>query len=199
MSLSLLKQLRLTPAQMVLDLNRFGERISELSNLLGINLADYKADHIALRINDAECAKLAHQMWAQKGQVISQSEINGRPIVVVQLAEPLVVQQWSIEFLELPYPAPGKVYPQQGWEHLELVIASQAQTAQDYLDDLLQRFPPLAARWNHLAQAGVKVKLSSPQGAHERLANPTLAFKYQGVCIKLHPHSLQSVILSETR
>lgn len=48
-----------------------------------------------------------------------------------------------------------------------------------------------------LAALGVKVKLSSPQGDRQRLANPTVAFKWQGVCLKLHPYSLRQVIESE--
>ncbi|QSA19814.1 VOC family protein, partial [Vibrio furnissii] len=44
---------------------------------------------------------------------------------------------------------------------------------------------------------GVKTKLSSPKGEGDRLNNPTVAFKWQGVCIKLHPHTLKTIVASE--
>nr|WP_313906615.1 VOC family protein [Shewanella algae] len=43
----------------------------------------------------------------------------------------------------------------------------------------------------------MKLKASSPKGEAERLANPTLAFKAGGVCVKVHPHSIQAIIASE--
>lgn len=55
----------------------------------------------------------------------------------------------------------------------------------------------LEEKWDNLASLGVKVKQSCPSGDAERIANYTVAFKYQGVCIKLHPHSLKAVIESE--
>jgi predicted metalloenzyme YecM len=41
------------------------------------------------------------------------------------------------------------------------------------------------------------MKLSSPKGEGERLANPTVAFKHDNICIKLHPHSLKNIVASE--
>nr|WP_235861085.1 VOC family protein [Photobacterium phosphoreum] len=58
-------------------------------------------------------------------------------------------------------------------------------------------FPALD--WQHLATKGIKVKASSPAGEHERLPNPTYAFKKDNICIKLHSHSLAAVIASEQR
>lgn len=39
--------------------------------------------------------------------------------------------------------------------------------------------------------------MSSPKGDKERLANPTIAFKRDDVCIKVHPHGIKAVIASE--
>ncbi|EGU49060.1 hypothetical protein VII00023_01450 [Vibrio ichthyoenteri ATCC 700023] len=188
---------RLTPLQMRQDLPSFTAKIDALAELIEIDLSLFQADHIALRINDAEMAKQAHQAWSDYGQVISQAEINGRPIVVIAFDTPLISNGWEIECLELPYPAPGKSYPIESWEHMEFVIPSSAQTAEEYLLDLKRQFPAFAARFEQLADVGVKVKLSSPKGEGERLNNPTVAFKYQGVCIKLHPHTLKAIVASE--
>lgn len=192
-----LKNAQLMPAQMKLNLEQFMHKIQSLSDILHINLAPFQADHIALRINDRELAELAHQEWQKEGKVISEAEINGRPIIVIKFDTPVKGLDWTIECLELPYPAEGKTYPEQSWEHVEFVIPSQATTAEEYLADIQQQFPQLSLAWDSLADKGVKVKLSSPKGEGERLNNPTVAFKYQGVCIKLHPHSLKSIVESE--
>ncbi|WP_428771683.1 VOC family protein [Vibrio sp.] len=187
----------LAPAEMLGSVNEFISKITELTQLIGLDLSAFQADHIALRINDVEVAQLAHQAWLSYGQQISATQINGRPIIVIKFDQPLRASSWQIECLELPYPAAGKPYPRQGWEHVEFVIPSDAQSADGYLADVQQRFSGLKEVWPKLTQLGVKSKLSSPQGEGERLANPTIAFKYQGVCIKLHPHALSTIIASE--
>lgn len=187
----------LMPAQMCKKLDDFMHKIQGLSEILHIELSDFQADHIALRINDAELAQLAHQEWLKQGKEISSAVINGRPIIVIEFSQPLKALGWSIECLELPYPAPGKRYPEESWEHVEFVVPSTAETAQEYLDDLKQRFTNFAKHLDQLADKGIKIKLSSPKGEGERLNNPTVAFKHQGVCIKLHPHSLKAIVESE--
>ena len=193
----LLAKSDLTPLQMKAKLNDFMEKIKVLGDALQLNLNEYQADHIALRINDSTLAKLAHHEWAQEGRVISEANINGRPIVVIEFDQPLTASGWSIECLELPYPAEGKIYPEQTWEHVEFVIPSRAITAREYLADLKQRYPAFDAQYHELEDRGIKVKLSSPKGEGERLNNPTVAFKQNGVCIKIHPHSLKAIVESE--
>ncbi|WP_261902970.1 VOC family protein [Vibrio fortis] len=192
-----LTQAQLEPQQMMERLDDFMGKIEEFGNKLGLDLSFAQADHIAIRVNDTALAKAAHEAWASYGETISQAMINGRPIVVIAFDEPLKSRGWSIECLELPYPAEGKVYPIQDWEHVEFVIPSHAQTADEYLADLKDTYPQFAANFETLAEQGVKIKLSSPKGEGERLNNPTVAFKHQGICIKLHPHSLKKIVESE--
>ena len=187
----------LHPVQMKDKLAEFMHKIQQLSELLHIDLSNHTLDHIALRINEMHLAKAAHLEWLKEGEEISCAQINGRPIIVIAFDQPLAAAQWTIECLELPYPAPGKTYPDQSWEHVEFVVPSEAQTADDFLADLHQQFPALAQQWSQLAELGVKTKLSSPKGEGERLNNPTVAFKWQGVCIKLHPHTLKAIVESE--
>ena len=188
---------QLVPEQMLGSLEIFREKVESLAAQLGLDLSSFQADHIALRINDPELAALAHQAWLKFGKEISSARINGRPIIVIEFSIPLKIKSWLIECLELPYPAKGKLYPQQGWEHVEFVINSDAHTAEEYLTDLRSRFSELDKRLPFLAECGIKTKLSSPKGEGERLANPTVAFKKEGICIKLHPHSLKDVVNSE--
>ncbi|MFG0606589.1 VOC family protein [Vibrio mimicus] len=187
----------LAPEQLLGKLDGFIAKIEQLLDLLGLDLRAHQLDHIALRINEQKLAQAAHQAWLAYGEEISCAQINGRPIIVIRFNEPLSSSHWQIECLELPYPALGKTYPEQSWEHVEFVIPSQAQSAATFCDELKACYPSLAEKWDELNDQGIKVKLSSPQGEGERLANPTVAFQWQGVCIKLHPHPLQTIVESE--
>ena len=190
----LLSQAQLHPQQMLANLETFMEKIKQLAQLAQLDIHNAKIDHIALRVNDDELARLAHHAWQAYGQEISAAQINGRPIVVFEFYRPLIVEGWSIECLELPYPVSGKRYPQQSWEHIEVVMAGEGNTAQEYLESLLMQHPKMAQVWPTLTQLGIQVKLSSPKGDGERLSNPTVALKWQGVTLKIHPHSLKHVI-----
>ncbi len=188
---------QLHPTQLIESLQPFVDKVTQLANILGLDLCDHPMDHIALRVNHDALAKALHLAWSQYGKVISQASINGRPIVVLHLDEALVTQQGKIECLELPYPAPNKHYAIESWEHIEIVIPSKATTAVDYLDDLTARFPKLAQILPRLDKFDIKMKLSSPKGEKERLVNPTLAFKQGHICLKLHPHPLKAIVESE--
>lgn len=187
---------RLTVENLEQDILNFHQKITQLLALLNIDLSDFNADHLALRVNSQALAKSLTQDWQEKGEIISNNLINGRPIVVIKLDELLAFEQWHIECVELPYPS-DKSYPFEGWEHVEWVIPSKAQTTEAFLVDLFATFPTLKKNWSTLNEQGINIKMSSPSGEGERLANPTIAFKYQGVCVKLHPVSLQAVIESE--
>ncbi|MGR5301935.1 VOC family protein [Vibrio alfacsensis] len=188
---------RLTPELMIQDLDAFMAKIEAFALMLKLDLSFAQADHIALRINDCDTAKAAHEAWNQYGKVISQAKINGRPIIVIEFDKALESRGWKIECLELPYPAEGKIYPTESWEHVEFVIPSHAETADEFFADLKYTYPAFGEHFEQLEEMGVKIKLSSPKGEGERLSNPTVAFKYQGICIKLHPHSLKRIVESE--
>ncbi|MUK93279.1 VOC family protein [Aliivibrio fischeri] len=196
MSSLLLKQQQLEPQQLINALPSFMEKIQALLDVLEIDLTQYQADHIALRINDRDVAEAAHQAWLQQAEEWSNNEINGRPIIALGFNQALTINDWSIECLELPYPG-DKSYPQQGWEHVEWVIPCDVDSQEAFLEYVFKTFTTLKDKWDNLASLGVKVKQSCPSGDAERIANYTVAFKYQGVCIKLHPHSLKAVIESE--
>lgn len=189
-----LTQAELHPQQMLGRVEEFMDKIQALATELNLPIAEFQADHLALRINDSELAKLAHKAWSEHGSTISEAMINGRPIVVILFDEPIQVKGWSIECLELPYPAEGKLYPVQDWEHVEFVIPSNAQSADDFFAELKQTYPGFEQA---MEEGDFKLKLSSPKGEGERLANPTVAIKNKGVCIKLHPHPLKAIVESE--
>ncbi|USH03383.1 VOC family protein [Grimontia kaedaensis] len=186
----------LTVDSLYATLPDFSARLDALLEVLELDLSAYRADHIALRINDRKAAEELHQSWLSSGEELSVNNINGRPIVVIKANDPLSFGQWQTQCVELPYPG-DKLYPVEGWEHAEWVVPSKATTPEALLEDVFGLFPALAAKWDQLASLGVKVKLSSPAGEGERIANPTVAFKFKGICVKLHPVTLEQVIESE--
>lgn len=188
-----------------------------LALLETLDLADKAlvCDHVALRVNSIACADALKDAFSRIGKIISDNIINGRTILIIELDTPLTLGQFSIACVELPYPS-DKVYPQEGWEHIELVIDSKAKDCDTLSRDLLALCPKLCAllpseqaaepvlssslglnSQGIASLAGIKIKMSSPKGDKERLANPTIAFKRDDVCIKVHPHGIKAVIASE--
>ncbi len=188
-----------------------------LALLETLDLADKAlvCDHVALRVNSIASADALRDAFSCVGKIISDNIINGRTILIIELDTPLTLGQFSIACVELPYPS-DKVYPQEGWEHIELVIDSKATECDTLSQDLLALCPKLSAllpseqaaepvqlysqdlsSQGLASLAGIKIKMSSPKGDKERLANPTIAFKRDDVCIKVHPHGIKAVIASE--
>ncbi|WP_351016343.1 VOC family protein [Shewanella sp. AC91-MNA-CIBAN-0169] len=185
----------------------FSQRISAFIHRLGLDNLALNCDHAALRVNDNQTAQLLVDEFSQHGKIISNNIINGRPILIIKLAEPLVIGAMKIQCVELPFPS-DKVYPVEGWEHIELVFPSQAQTCDELVAELIEKVPLLAdviagntIAGNTIAgsdeNSDIKVKQSSPKGDKERLANPTIAFKANGICVKVHPHDIQKIVESE--
>jgi len=151
-------------------------------------------DHVALRVNDIATAESLLAEFKQRGEIISDSIINGRPIYIIVLAEPVTLGDWQIDCVELPFPA--KHYPQQGWEHIELVLPGNATTMLELEQALALVNPNIDTVLAN--DRSIKVKRSAPQAAGETLANPTIAFKQGDICIKVHSAGIKAVVASET-
>ena len=192
------QQGQFSPTQLLKQLPEFKQKVDKLAMLIGVPISRLETDHIAVRINGVEAAKASHQQWLAYGEEISNNQINGRPIIVIKLNEPIVFGCRTIPCLELPYPG-KKHYSEQGWEHVECVVKSSATTVEELIIAAKLQFPILSEKWPSLmsGENGLQIKMSSPKGDNERLANPTIAFKWQGVCIKLHNATLEAVIASE--
>jgi predicted metalloenzyme YecM len=154
-------------------------------------------------VNNSQTAQLLADEFSQYGDIISNNMINGRPILIIKLVEPLVMGTMNIQCVELPFPS-DKAYPVEGWEHIELVFPSQAKTSEAFVAELMEHAPQLAkiivadSANTGKSEHNIKVKLSSPKGDNERLANPTIAFKANGICVKVHPHDIQTILASES-
>ncbi|KFZ38543.1 hypothetical protein HR45_03715 [Shewanella mangrovi] len=173
-------------------LDEFAAKISLLIAELGLQSLT-QCDHVALRVNTTAAADALRDAFSARGSVISDNIINGRPILIIKLHTPLQLGEYSVACVELPYPKTE--YPQQGWEHIELVLASNATDCEQLQQQLISLSPKLAAVF--AGDSEIKVKASSPAGEAERLPNPTIAFTKAGVCVKVHPHTIEAIIASE--
>lgn len=171
------------------SLPTFIDKLQQLLMRLELSLETYSADHISVRCFQKATADRWRQGLMQCGELMSEKIINGRPICLFNLHEPLQVGQWQIDCVELPYPG-DKLYPQEDWEHVEWVIPGEVenfhQTALSLFSDDILLMPQL------------KLKFSNPAGEGERLPNPTLAVTDNGVTVKFHPYSIQEVVKSES-
>ncbi|SIN93875.1 VOC family protein [Salinivibrio sp. ES.052] len=176
------------------DKATFSDKINQLLDNLAIDCSALTLDHIAIRTHDkALTLRLADDL-AEQGTLISQASVNGRPIHIYQLKAPIKLGGWQTALIELPFPS-QKRYEQQGWEHVEFVVPCFAATMAELEKALTTHFPGLLARAACIET--VKIKRSEPRASGERLANPTIAFKENGVCVKFHPFSLSDIIASE--
>ncbi|MDA9556848.1 VOC family protein [Vibrio sp.] len=180
------------PAFLISQLPVFNQRVRELADCLEMNIDRMDIDHIALRINDINTAKRAHEQWLHYGKELSCAEVNGRPIVIIELDKPLILGGSTTQCIELPYPAEGKLYPVEGWEHIEVVLPHDNQW-DNYITQVEQSLPSESYR----KERKIKQKNSSPSSKGERIPNPTVALKRDNICIKVHPHPLKTIIESE--
>ncbi|MHA6311639.1 MULTISPECIES: VOC family protein [Pantoea] len=170
------------------DLQRFEESLQSFAQRLGLQLNDLEIDHIAVRCHQEATAIRWQQGLQQIGSQFSQAMINGRPICLFKLHQPLQVAGWPVDVVELPWPG-EKRYRHEGWEHIEVVLRGDHQTLGVRAMALLSD--------DALTQPGISFKTSSPQGENERLPNPTLAVTDGQTTIKFHPWRLEEIVASE--
>ncbi len=190
----------LTHSRLMASWPSFCQQITAFLHQLGLDTLQLEIDHVALRVNDEQTAKQLSHEFCKQGTIISSNIINGRPIEIIELNTPLKLNDNTIECIELPYPS-DKQYPVEGWEHIELVLNSKASDCEQLVKDLVSAQPDIQTIIEKAEnrQGDIKIKLSSPKGDKERLANPTIAFKQDNLCIKVHPHGIKAVIASEQR
>ncbi len=173
----------------------FSQAILDFAQRLGLNELPLVCDHAAVRVNDLSTAQALLTQWQERGEIISDSIINGRPIYIIALDKPLLLGNWKIDCVELPFP--GKAYPKQGWEHIELVLPGNAATMAE-LEQALHKINP-AIDEVLATDSAIKVKHSAPQATGESIANPSIAFKLDNICIKVHGADIKSVVASEKK
>ncbi len=92
-----------------------------------MNITPLTADHISLRCHQNATAERWRRGFEQCGELLSENMINGRPICLFKLHEPVQVAHWQFSIVELPWPG-EKRYPHEGWEHIEIVLPGDPET-----------------------------------------------------------------------
>ncbi|PHI30859.1 VOC family protein [Budvicia aquatica] len=167
------------------SLPEFEAKLLTMIQRLNLSLQAHHADHISVRCFQQSTAERWKSGLLRCGELISEKNINGRPICLFSLNQPLQVGPWQIDCVELPYPG-EKLYPKESWEHIEWVVPGDAenfhQTALSLFSDEILLMPQL------------KLKFSNPAGEGEALQNPTLAVTEDGITIKFHPYSIREIV-----
>ncbi|MEG9490667.1 VOC family protein [Mannheimia indoligenes] len=178
------------------DLSQFEQKIQQIADVAGIDLSLYQIDHLAVRMNQHETAEQWKSLLLEGASLLKESEVNGRPIGLFILDQAIKFCGQNVKIVELPFPK-DKVYPEEGWEHIEVVFPILAdEKAEQWVERALSHFD-LAENSN------LKLKISQPKVEGERLPNPSIAMTLRNVtfcnlcCLKLHPYDINSIVLSE--
>ena len=170
----------------------FEKKILSLASEMALILTDYKIDHMAVRVNHCKTAKSYLDLFVKKGRIVSNNLINGRVIYLVELEQPITFLGQKVSIVELPYPK-DKIYPREGWEHIEIVIPFLPQeSVADWCERIKKHF-----QLNQLTH--LKVKVDEPKGDGEKLLNPSIAVSFvdkqqNHTCIKVHPYNIKQII-----
>lgn len=178
------------------DLSQFEQNIQQIAEIAQIDLSQYEIDHLAVRMNDNETAEQWRAFLLGNAKILKESKVNGRPIGLFELKQAVDFCGQKVKIIELPFPK-GKVYPVEGWEHIEAVIPMlQGESVNLWVKRVCEMFrltenPELA------------LKISQPVVEGEQLPNPTIAINVKNAtlgnhsCLKLHPYGINDVIRSE--
>jgi predicted metalloenzyme YecM len=156
---------------MLNGLDVFVPRLLELTRKAGIDVSEYLMDHVCYRVADLRRYEDLAHAWRLYSSKTHESLVNGRPITVFVLEQPIVVAGRIIRVLELPAPKEGSPYPE-GWEHAEFVID--------------EPFAHFMSRYDE--------HVFDTKSLHKEL-NPELGYKLpEGLQIKFHQAPLEQVI-----
>ncbi|WP_301098714.1 VOC family protein [Otariodibacter sp.] len=178
------------------ELTKFEQQIQEIATLANISLQDYQIDHMSVRMNQMDTAKAWYNMLLESAEIFNESMINGRPIALFKLHQPIVFCDQTVSILELPFPK-GKIYPREGWEHIEIIAPFQPnESVEQWIQRMLSTF-------KLEQQSLLTFKISQPKSSGEIIPNPTIALTLNdktnrnNCCLKVHPYDIKSIICSE--
>jgi predicted metalloenzyme YecM len=152
---------------------QFLAQVLEEVAMAKIDLKSWEIDHLCYRASSPENYHQLKKEMNKLGDLLIESEVNGRDIATYKLHKPIEFQNYIIDLIELPAPKEGAQTPE-GFEHIEVVIDESFQT-------VIDSYPQL--------QFGTK-------GLTKGL-NPELDLKLGETRIKFHHMSLENVIHTE--
>jgi len=127
-------------------------------------------DHLGYRTRSLEEYAEALKKFRRLGKDMGEIIIQGRPITIIALDEPLVTGGWRIPYIEVIAPKDGSHYAS-GLEHAEFVTLR-------LLSDFEKAHPDLPFI----------------RDAMDRRINPELKYREDGISVKFHRLSIGSVV-----
>lgn len=127
-------------------------------------------DHLGYRTETLEEYHKVMSDFKSLGKDMGEIIIEGRPISIIALHEPLITGGWTIPFLEVIAPKASSPYPS-GLEHAEFVTVR-------LLSDFEKAHPDLPFI----------------RDAMNRRVNPELKYRENGISVKFHRLSIGSVV-----
>lgn len=171
----------------------FMSKATQFVSDLGLDISGLQIDHIAIRIkdpSDVDLLKAEISTLSTNGSPISNEIVNGREIMIFKLRKPLVYESFEIPCIELPYPSNPHDYKIDGWEHIEVVIPSNANTTEEIEKDFKKVFTGFDKK-NPIID---EYKVSMPF-VENQPANPTVAIQKEiGLAVKFHPRTIEEIV-----
>ncbi len=103
------------------DLTAFLDAIFTDLAKQGVDVSCYELDHLCYRVATPALYEAKKREIEVQAHLLSEAQINGRPIATYELHQPVIYKGRRIAIVEIPYPKPGKTI-ETGLEHVEFVI-----------------------------------------------------------------------------
>lgn len=155
------------------DGQRFFKNLVDELELLGIPATSMSCDHLCFRVETEEQYLEYKAHLTDHGTLLTEANVNGRPISTFLLHEPFCVGRQSIPMIELPAPKMNSPYIL-GFEHAEFVITES-------FDIFSKKFPALFFRQSGNQNFNSELCLKSKEGQ-----------------VKFHYHPLDRIIEIES-
>ncbi len=148
----------------------FLDRIFQVLDQDGIDVSQYELDHICYRVETEEQYESLKTQLQPLGELLTESQIGGRPIATFKLFQPIKYHEREIWCLELPSPKEGSPYSE-GFEHAEFVIDKP-------FEEFMSLYPSLTFKTKGMSKE----------------VNPEISRKYGDLAVKFHHHTIEYVI-----
>lgn len=123
---------KLHPFELLMGTSRlFLESLFNNLEQAKVDVSNLPLDHLCYRLETNQKYNALKSVMCKAGVLLSENVINGRPISVVRLTEPIIYESRQIHCIELPAPKPGKHQPE-GYEHAEFVVPHLAEFCTKY-------------------------------------------------------------------
>ncbi|MFN8674350.1 MAG: VOC family protein [Candidatus Sericytochromatia bacterium] len=158
------------------DTTLFLDKIFNELKILNIDISNRFLDHLCYRVATLEEYNHKKEALLNFGVLLTEADVNGRPIATFKLTKPIVYNSREIFLIELPSPKKNTNY-ESGLEHIEFVI-------EEGLSYWIEKYP----------------KIDFEKSGMSKELNPEIKIALSdNLAVKFHPLSLDKVIEIESR